>query len=76
MLDKHADFRKWSDDEKKEMAQVLSQLTDPDYKEQGQLNLIDQFLRKKNGEALIRDVFRLIAPFVNESFGRRLDEEA
>lgn len=57
------------------MARVLGQLTDPDYKDQGQLNLIDQFLRRKNGEELIRDVFRLVSPFVYESFGKRLDEE-
>lgn len=75
LLDRHSDFKTWSESEQQEMARVLGQLTDPDYKEQGQLNMIDQFLRRKNGEELIRDVFRLVSPFVYESFGKRLDEE-
>jgi len=75
LLDKRQHHLRYSDQDRQELQVLLSQLTDPVQQGTASLNLIDQHLRRKNGEALMRDVLQICAPFVIQSFGQRLKEE-
>lgn len=46
-----------------EMQRRLAELTNPQKSIQRSLNLIDEHLAKKNGEALVKDAFELVTQF-------------
>jgi hypothetical protein len=41
----------------------LAELTNPDGLPSQQLNVIDQYLSRKNGEALVKDAVNLVLPY-------------
>lgn len=75
LLDKHGQVVENADD-RKQMEKILAQLTDPIQKQAGRLNLIDTYLRRKNGEALVKDAFKMVAPFFVEQMKKKIVEEA
>jgi len=58
------------------MQKRLAHLTNPTGKNVGlSLNLIDQYLHRKNGEALVADAFDMVGPFFSQMMKSRLQYE-
>lgn len=58
------------------MQKRLAHLTNPTGRNVGlSLNLIDQYLHRKNGEALVADAFDMVGPFFSQMMKSRLQYE-